>query len=476
MSPVNLPNHCDIEADVLIIGAGSAGMPAAITIAEAGLKPVLIEARPKTGGSLAMVVGAIGYCGTDEQKAAGIVDSPDIYFNDLVKTCGSDPEIARAYVDHVIEVYKMLKEEGMVWPGLVDLPGHSVTRCFGWLLGFGPKIAEAFENRCKRLGVPILFKHRGHRLTVDVATGRVNGAIVLDGDNKKYIKAKKGVILATGGFLHNKEIIGEFDPAMVRAVPKMPVSHQGDGLKMGLELGAATRDIGMAVAGSWPLCAETHSRCIWALDMGGIMVNNQGRRFHSEGSDEGYYGFMTKAGMSQPDGEYFVIYDAEIDAAVGINKIKGAIVRNMEQVKDLEQCKRYYADTPEELAAKMGIEPKNFVETVAKWNADIEKFAYDPVYNRKGQLGGLGELHPLKKPFIGIKAVTAMSSAKGGLRVNAQQQVINQFGEAIPGLYASGEVTGGMWPKSAMLAVMASLAPTQGILAARTLMKDANKL
>ena len=90
------------------------------------------------------------------------------------------------------DVYKILKEEGMVWPGLVDLPGQSATRGFGWLLGYGPKIVDCFQKRLDKLGVQTLYKHRGQRLTVDPATGRVNGAIVLDGETKKFIKAKIG--------------------------------------------------------------------------------------------------------------------------------------------------------------------------------------------------------------------------------------------------------------------------------------------
>jgi fumarate reductase flavoprotein subunit len=472
MSPITTPKQCDLECDVLVIGAGSAGLPASSTIAEAGYKALLIEDRAKPGGSLAMVAGGFACPCSDEQKAAGIEDSPDRYYNDLVKACDSDPELTRAYVDNVLDVYKILKEEGMVWPGLHDTPGHSATRDFGWLLGYGPKIVECLEKRCKKLGVPILYRHRGQRLTVDPATGRVNGAIVLDGQNKKFIKAKKGVILATGGFLHNKEIIAEFDPVMVDCIPKMPISHQGDGLKMALELGAATRHIGTAVAGSWPLCKDTHSRCIWALDCGGIMVNKYGKRFHNEGSDEGYYGFMSRAGMSQPDGAYFVIYDAEVEASVGVAKVKGAIERNMEQVKDLEQCKRYYAQTPEELAEKLGIDPAGFAETIAKWNADIAKCGYDTAFDRKGRRGGQGALLPLKAPFIGIKAVTSLTSAKGGLKINAKCQVINQFGEIIPGLYAAGEIAGGMWRKSCMLGVMSSLSTTQGLLAARAILEE----
>ena len=117
MSPVSTPKQCDLECDVLVIGAGSTGLPAAIAVAEAGFKPLLIEARPKAGGSLAMVVGAFARPGSDEQKAAGIKDSPDLYYQDLIRDCEANPEIARSFVDNVLDVYKILQEEGigMAW-------------------------------------------------------------------------------------------------------------------------------------------------------------------------------------------------------------------------------------------------------------------------------------------------------------------------------------------------------------------------
>jgi fumarate reductase flavoprotein subunit len=476
MTPVSTPKQCDLECDVLVIGAGAAGLPAAIAVAEAGFKPLVLEARPKAGGSLAMVVGAFAVPGTDEQKAAGIKDSPDLCYNDLIRVCEADPEIARAFVDNVLDVYKILKEEGIVWPGLVDLPGQSATRAFGWLLGYGPKIVACFQKRLDKLGVKTLYKHRGHRLTVDPATGRVNGAIVLDGEKKKFIKAKMGVILGTGGFLHNPEMVGEYDPSMLKAIPKMPVSHQGDGHKMAFELGAATKDIGIAVAGSWPLCTETHSRCIWALDWGGIMVNKFAKRFYNEGSVEGFYGYMTRAAMNQPDGVYFVILDGQVENEIGTCKIGGEISRNMEHVKDLEQCKKQYASTPEELAKKLGLDPAAFAATIAKYNGDIEKYGYDTEFQRKFQMGEARPIHTLKAPFIGIRAVTATTSAKGGIKINGKCQVINQFGEAIPGLYAGGELTGGLWHKSYLLGIMSSGCCTQGYLAGKNIVKEAAEI
>jgi len=265
-------------------------------------------------------------------------------------------------------------------------------------------------------------------------------------------------------------MVDEYDPSMLSAIPKMPVSHQGDGLKMALELGAATKDIGIAIAGAWPLCAETHSQCNWALNWGGIMVNKYGKRFYNEGMVEGYYGFMTKAGMSQPDGLYYVIYDGQVENEIGSYPFKGETRRNAEHIKDLELCHRHYGSTPEELATKLGIDPANFAATIKKYNDDLDKNGVDSDFQRKPGMGR--PAHSFHAPFIGIHAVTSSTSAKGGIKVNAKGQVINQFGEVIPGLYAAGETTGGLWHKSYLLALLSSGSCTQGYVAGKNLSKE----
>jgi len=264
-------------------------------------------------------------------------------------------------------------------------------------------------------------------------------------------------------------MIAEYAPHMVDAVPKMPVGHQGDGLKMALDVGAATKDISIAVAGSWPVDVETHSRCIWALDWGGIMVNVHGKRFHGEASAEGYYGKMTGDGMKQPGGVYWVIFDEEIMGNIGTN-VQGE--KNEMHVKDIEHCHRTKADTLEELAKKSGIDPAGFKETIEKYNSDIDSVGYDTVFGRKYQMGEARPIAKLKPPFYAVKCVTCTTSLKGGLKINTECQVINNYGEIIPGLYAGGEVAGGLWPESYMLAVMTSGAMTQGIIAARNAIKE----
>ena len=465
MAAVAVPNKWDHETDVIIVGGGTAGLPAAVVAAEAGLKATLIESRPVCGGSFSMVVGGFAAVGSDEQKARGIDDTPDLFYQDLLDVCGADPEIARAYVDNVLDAYKMLSEEGVKFPGLVPLPCHSRLRVLGWLLGYGPKMVKALEDRARRKGVEILFRHRATRLITDPPTGRVIGLQVSAGDETKNFKAKKAVVLTSGGFGRNREMIAEYCPEMVNCVPKMPVGHMGDGLKMGLAVGAATKDMGISVAGSWPVDVETHSECIWALDWGGIMVNVNGKRFHAESSAEGFYGRMTEAGMRQPGAVYWVLFDDKIRNNIG--RIEGTDDRNMEHVKDVEKCKKVTADTVEELAEKAGIDAPGLKETIEKYNSDIDSVGYDTVFGRKGQMGEARALEKITPPFYAIKCVTCTTSMKGGLKINGRCQVINPYGEALPGLYAAGEVSGGLHTKSYLLAVMSSSAMTQGIIAGR---------
>lgn len=476
MPGVEIPKKWDHEADVIIVGGGTAGLPAAITVAEAGLKATVLEAKPACGGSFNMVAGAFAIAGSDEQKELGIEDGPDLVYDDLVKVCGSVPEVARAFADNQLDAYKMLREQGIKFPGIVPHPCHSRPRCLGWLQGLGPELVRALEDKAGKTGVEILFKHRAGRLIRDPQTGKIIGLTAdVKGETKNF-KAKRAVILATGGFGHNKEMIAEYEPDMVRGFPKMPNSHQGDGLKMALAMGAATKDIGVAVAPSWPLCIETHSNAIWLLDYGAIGVNKYGKRFHNEASMEGFYGPLTGVGMKQPDGVYWIVYNDKIKDQVGTVDLvgkEGKTERNKGQIENIENCKQYKANTIEELAESAGVDAKGLKETIGKYNSDIDSVGYDTVFGRKFQFG---EMRPVVKidvpPFLAIKCITAITSMKGGLKINGRSQVLNHYDEAIAGLYAAGEMTGGLWTKTYMLGIMTSSCMTFGIIAGRNAAKE----
>jgi fumarate reductase flavoprotein subunit len=339
------------------------------------------------------------------------------------------------------------------------------------MLNYGPLVVQCLENKARKVGAEILFRHRAKKLIQDPVTKKVIGVVVEAGGQTLNFKAKKGVIISSGGFGRNKEMIHEYAPYMVDCVAKMPLGHMGDGLKMALELGAATKDIGVSVAGSWPVSIDTHSRCIWALDWGGIMVNVHGTRFYKESSEEGFYGRMTEAAMRQPGHVYWVIFDQWILDHVGTSQVKGTIERNMAHFRDVDNCAKVKADTPEELAKLAGVDVEGFKATMARYNGDIEKYGYDTEFNRKYQFGEARPVQKLNPPFYAAKCVTSTTSFKGGIKVDPDMRVIDNFGDAIPGLYAAGEVAGGLWGTSYMLAVMTSGAMAQGVIAARSAVK-----
>jgi len=457
-----LPEKWDHETDVIIVGGGTAGLPAAITVAETGLKTTVLESRAVCGGSLSMLGGAMAFSGTDEQKAAGVEDSPDILYEDLTRISGAVPELARVYADNQLDAYRILEEAGIKFPGLVSHPGHSRLRTHGWVSELVSKFAKALEGSARDKGAEILFKHRATRLITNPQTGRVIGLQVKVKEEMKNFKAKRAVILASGGFGRNRKIIAEYAPDMIDATPLMPVGHQGDGLKMGLDVGAATKDIGVAVAPSWPVCAETHSSALGALNGGGIMVNIEGKRFHAESSIDSFYGPMIAAGMRQPSG-YWVVYNDRIKEEID----------NKRELRWLEKCKHHKADTIEEVAISAGIDSKGLKETINKYNSDLDSAGYDTEFGRKSQFAPEKPLVKMDTPaFYIIKCITSLTSMKGGLKINERSQVLNWYDEVIPGLYAAGEVTGGLATKTYLLGVMSSASMTFGIIAARNAVQE----
>jgi fumarate reductase flavoprotein subunit len=297
----------------------------------------------------------------------------------------------------------------------------------------------------------------------------VAGVVVQIGGETKKIKAKKAVILTSGGFGRNAEMVHEYAPEMSKCVPVMPPSHMGDGLKMGLAVGAATKDIGKAVAPAWPIDAVTHSNTLRALNFGGIMVNAKGERFADESYPDSFYGPMTGAGMIQEGGFYYTVYtqktrDDMFEAGEGYTKGGGK-----DFMLALDRCKQMKADSIEELAKTAGIDAAGLKKTLDKYNSDIDKEGYDTVFGRKYQKGGMPQkVFKLDTPpFYTVKCVTAITSMKGGLKINGRGQVLNQYGEVIPGLYAGGEVTGGLCGKTYLLGVMTSASMAQGIVAGK---------
>jgi len=426
-----IPQKWDGEADIVVIGGGNTGIPAAITAHDKGVSVIVLEASGGMASSLAMIAGGTPFTGTDLQKAEGIKDSPDQLYDEAVKVSGGRPDLWRALVDRQEEVYRWLVSLGAKPERVLTAPGHKVRRSIKFV-GHGPALCKILREALKKSGVDVRYKTRARRLIVD--NGRVIGVTAESDGKTANFKAGKAVILTTGGFCQNLDIVKEYGPHYADLVPTAPPTHQGDGLKMAMAIGAATEGLGLAVCPSMPVGAETLTFVNHGLS-GGITVDRWGNRFGNEATEElGTYTEKHKICLDRdPTGLHITVADQAIrDTNAPPNPGRETI---------------YQADTIEELEKQLDIPAGNLQATVAEYNSDIEKYGYDRKYERRYQgmyWPGKAVMPINTPPYYAVKNKICLTSMKGGLKINAKCQVIDQFGDVIPGLYAAGEIAGGL--------------------------------
>ncbi len=433
MSLLQVPKKWDAEADVIVIGGGNAGLPAAITAHDKGARVMVLETSSGMASSLAMIAGGTPFTGTDLQKAEGIEDSPDQLYDEAIKVSGGSPELWRAIADRQHEVYEWLKSLGAKPEAVLLAPGHLLRRSIKFE-GHGPALCQILRKTVENKKIDIRHKHRAQKLIRDPESGRVIGITAKKDNQVLNFRARKAVILTTGGFCQNLELVKEYGPAYADLMPTAPPTHQGDGLKMALAIGAGTDGIGLAVCPSLPVGAET-GQFVYAGMGGGICVNSDGERYGNESTEDlGTYTERYKELLSKdPTGLHFLVTDE------GIRELNQPIPKTRETI--------YKADTVEELEKKLGIPAGKLKATIDEYNSDIEKYGYDRKFGRR-LLGMPWPGKPLMKldtpPYYAVKCKICLTSMKGGLKINAKDQVIDQFGDVIPGLYAAGEIAGGL--------------------------------
>jgi len=431
MAHKKIPETWDGEADVVVVGAGNAGLPAAITATDKGDDVVVLEAWTSTASSLAYIAGGILFAGTPIQKDRGIEDSPEKMYSEAISVSKGDPELWGVLRDKELEIYDWLRGLGVELVGLWMAPGHAEQRIHRFK-GHGAGLLKAMRKKAEEKGIDFRTKHRARRLIQDPETGKIIGVMAEHDDQMLNFKARKGVIITTGGFVRSAEYVKEFGPSYVRCVPAAPPTHMGDGLRMGMAIGAATTDIGLAVSPSIPACTTTnHTVVMW--DQGAVGVNEEGRRWANE-IGVPYSVRNAQLLNEHPDGLHFLVYDNNI--------------REQASADDYKGCKEFKSDTFEGLAKELSIDPEAFSAELNEYNTNIDEHGYDAKHGRR-YWGGLKGKEPVPKidtpPFWAIRCKVSLTSCKGGLKINAKGQVIDQMGDIIPGLYAAGEVTGGFY-------------------------------
>ncbi|MBQ7593991.1 MAG: flavocytochrome c [Synergistaceae bacterium] len=433
--PAKLDKVLEYEADVIIIGAGGAGFAAATEALEDGASVIILEKNEIIGGNTARAGGTLNAPDPERQSkmTPPVEDSVELFIKNTLEAGDNkaDPELVRVLCSNALEARHWLSEHGTKWTEMVyqtiggmwprSLDEVDKIAFNGFIAPLAKKVAE--------LGGKVILNCKAESLIPNEA-GKVTGVKAFDVKNGQEFKftAKKAVILATGGYAASKEMVMKYNSLSGLPTSNAPTST-GDGITMGLGVGAALEGMeyiqihphGNPVTGG----LQSHFA---GLIKNAIYVNREGKRFVEE---SGRRDVISNATIRQTDQIMFSIFDSE-----------GGFYAGVKKPADLDNLKAkgwvYEADTLEDLAKQVGIDPEGLKATVARYN-ELVAAGKDTDFEKDEV-----ELPISKPPFYCTPLSPTLHHTMGGLKINTNAQVLREDGSVIPGLYAAGEVTGGI--------------------------------
>ena len=434
----------DSEFDVVIAGAGGAGLAAAIEAAEAGAKTVVFEKQGKIWeSSTAINVGMVAFAGTDVQQRLGIEDSSELLYQDLLAVGNNknDPSLVRAYADHQLDTYRWLKDIGVRWAEIATA-GAGMSRPRGHFSD-PLDMVRILKRQAEQRGATVLFHSAITELITDDQQ-RVIGVQMRDRVSETRIRARNGVVLATGGFARSADRLAALDRRFVGLAATTGLGHTGDHLRMAEPLGAYFSDMEY-VKPSYELhvTGDSAAEICLVFYLGAIIVNRQGRRFVNESIP---YKDIGMASLDQPDGVGVMVFDQKIfDQAVENTRKASSVIPSENVVLGLDAARirlLVQADTIGELADGIHVPRQVLKETVERYNNSVADGA-DTEFGRSHLSASIGSPVRIETPpFYAYEAKSHFLATYAGLAVDANMHVITQSGD-IGGLYAAGEAIGG---------------------------------
>ena len=439
--------------DLIVIGAGTAGLPAAIFAAERGASILVLDAAPEIGGTLHLSSGQMSAAGTRLQKKKGIEDSPALHLNDIMRISKgtADPMLAGLAVSNAAHTMDWLEDIGFA-----PLPAHPVKGLFHepytveryvWGERMGKSILAVlrapFEAAVERGAVTLKLNTRVSSL-VQSEDGTVTGVVARTdadtGSEPEETFSAKAVLIAAGGYVANRDMYRLYAGHPCYGDHSYPF-NVGDALTLGLSAGGVTQgengyltSFGSIMRSydvpSKVRCAQTHwphIRMPWE-----IYVNGHGQRFMRE--DEPSVDVREHVIQEQPDLRHWIVFDATT-LAEAPDLIPDFSADQIKAAAENDEPMFYVADSIAALAEKAGLPAEALMQTVSDYNA--------------GQANGTDSLgrkdmprHITDAPFYAIRAQATTVSSHVGLTVNEQLQVVRDDASPVPGLYAAGEALG----------------------------------
>lgn len=492
------------NADLIVVGAGGAGFAAAVTAAQAGANVIIIEKMPVIGGNTDRCASAFNTSDPERQAALPMTDTLK---DAVVKAISEEPaneEHAQLMADvkakyeeylasgsetlfdcpewHALQTYNGGDKVGKV--SLIRTYAENTLDTLEWMQSLGTPVLDKVSqgagalwqrthqvdapagtgligplyDTAQTLGITIVTEMKAEELIVE--NGAVTGVKATDAFGSPYeYYGAKGVILATGGYSNNKEMRQRSNPALT---PDMVSTNQpgatGDGIVMATAVGAATT--GMDYVQVYPLATpgsgalQGRARKMSGLD-DVIVVNKEGKRFVNEDARRDDFVAAIK---QQTDG---IVYDINDSTIV---QETNSFAENVETLISLGRI--YKADTLAGLAEQLGMPAENLEATVAAYNQMVAD-KNDPEFGRK-----LFDQPIEVGPFYATPRAPSIHHTMGGLSINSKAQVLTEADEPIPGLYAAGEVTGGIHGSNRLGGNATADVLTFGRIAAKSALAD----
>src|SRR5580704_2040031 len=405
------PNF-EVEVPLLIVGAGAAGLCAALAATEAGIEVLVIERDAVPAGSTALSAGLIPAAATRLQRAKGIVDSPQLFAADIQRKAKGEAD--GAVVDAVAHGAGVLVEWLMDRYGLpfevvdnFNYPGHSVMRMHGLPSRTGSELIDRLRHAAETSDITILPQRMADRLLAE-PDGRIRGVEILRGDGGRERIGCETLILACNGFGGNQELVRRFIPEMGDALYFGHPGNRGDAVMWGEALGAELAHLG-AYQGHGSVATPHNILITWAVIMqGGIQINRDGSRFGDE--TQGYSEQAAEV-LRQPGAIAWSIFDGRI----------AAVARQFEDFQNAERAGAVLTGgNVAELAGLMRVPAATFA---SEW-ADVERLKRKRRQDRYGRQFAPQEL--CVAPFHAVKVTGALFHTQGGLAINGAGRVRRQ--------------------------------------------------
>lgn len=425
----------DVDVPLLIVGAGAAGLCAALAAKEAGIDAMVIERDAVPAGSTALSAGLIPAAGTRFQRAKGITDSPQILAADIQRKAKgeADGAVVDAVAHGACALVEWLADRYGLPFDVIDnfnYPGHSAMRMHGLPTRTGLELINRLRSAAEASDISIVPERVAEAL-LPVPDGSIRGVDILRGDGRRERISCESLILACNGFGGNPELVRRYIPEMTGALYFGHPGNRGDAVMWGDALGAQISHLG-AYQGHGSVAIPHNILITWAVIMqGGIQINRDGLRFCDESRG---YSEQAAEVLHQPGGIAWSVFDAHI----------ASVARQFEDFRDAERAGAILTGrTVEDLAGAMRVPATTFA---AEWT-EVEGLKATNGQDRFGRQFAPGQF--CMAPFHAVKVTGALFHTQGGLAIDAAGRVRRKDGTLFQNLFAAGGAAAGVSGSSA---------------------------